>query len=110
MSATAQLLDCTELFISEYYGNKISKIDLTPLSINDFSIEKKLILYPNPTSDLIQISGLTNQENYRLYNQLGKELIGGSIFNNDKIDVQNLTNGLYFLKFKNGNTLKFLKE
>ncbi|QRM89432.1 T9SS type A sorting domain-containing protein [Lacinutrix sp. WUR7] len=30
--------------------------------------------------------------------------------NNKKIDIQNLTNGIYFLKFENGNTLKFIKQ
>ena len=33
-----------------------------------------------------------------------------NITSNKKINIQGLTNGLYFLKFDNGPTLKFIKE
>ena len=37
--------------------------------------------------------------------------IGKQINNfNEKINIQNLSNGLYFLKLENGNTIKFLKK
>jgi hypothetical protein len=32
------------------------------------------------------------------------------VSNKEYINIENLTNGLYFLKFENGNTLKFIKE
>lgn len=34
----------------------------------------------------------------------------GSISNQEKINIQNLTNGRYFLKFQNGNTFNFIKK
>ena len=67
-------------------------------------------VYPNPASHFIKISGLDKPEQYTLFNILGAKITNGSISNNQKIDIQNLTSGLYFLKFENGNTLKFLKK
>ena len=34
----------------------------------------------------------------------------GVVSSTNKIDIQNLTNGIYFLKFDGGNTLKFIKS
>lgn len=81
------------------------------LSTDDFVINKKSIkLFPNPSTDYIQISGLTKKENYKIYSILGNEIKSGNILKQEQIDIQNLTNGLYFLKFEDGNTIKFLKE
>ena len=43
-------------------------------------------------------------------NTIGTEVKNGKIFDLEKINIQNLTNGVYFLKFENGSTLKFLKK
>lgn len=67
-------------------------------------------LFPNPTTEYIQISGIKNMENYSIYNVNGSEISTGSISIYEKIDVRNYSNGLYFLKFENGNTIKFMKE
>jgi len=83
----------------------------TSLSTTDEELTTKNIkIYPNPSSDFIQISGLTKAENYRIYNVIGKEVNNGIISDNEEMDVQHLTEGLYFLKFENGNTLKFMKK
>lgn len=79
------------------------------LSINDYA-QEKIRLYPNPSHEFIQISGLTEKQKYTLYNIIGIKIKNGLISNNKKIDIRNLTNGLYFLKFKDGITIKFLKE
>lgn len=71
---------------------------------------KKIKLFPNPSSSLIQISGLKETEKYSIFNVLGSEVKKGNISNNEKLDVQNLNNGLYFMKFENGSVIKFIKE
>ena len=73
-------------------------------------IANKLTVYPNPSSDFIKINGLTEIENYGIYNVLGAQMLKGSVSNNQEINIQDLTNGLYFLKFENRNTIKFVKE
>jgi len=85
-------------------------ISNTVLSIAEVSNNSKITFFPNPSSETIQISGLKTKEYYRIYNISGAEIINGTISNQEKIDIRNFTNGLYLLKFDNGNTLKFLKE
>ena len=70
----------------------------------------KITFFPNPSSETIQISGLKTKEPYRIYNIIGAKILSGTISNQEKIDIRNLTNGLYILKFDNGNSLKFIKE
>ena len=99
-------------------GEKISVADFffnvsitSALSIDDnYEFDKEISLFPNPSSDFIIISNLEIIEKYSIFNALGQEVIKGSIKNNEEIDIRNFTNGLYFLKFDNGNTLKFIKE
>ncbi|MBU2940788.1 T9SS type A sorting domain-containing protein [Lacinutrix sp. C3R15] len=79
------------------------------LSTIDFNLGE-VNLYPNPANNSITISGLQNKENYTIYNTLGQEVKKGIALNNSKIDVQNLNNGLYFIKFGNRVTLKFTKK
>lgn len=67
-------------------------------------------IYPNPSSDYIQILGLLEKETYTLYNVLGAEIKKEVISNNQPIDIKGYANGLYFLKFENGITIKFIKE
>jgi len=80
------------------------------LSTNEFELENNIKLFPNPSSELIQISGLKENENYRIYNISGSEIKNGIVSNNEQIDIRNFSNGLYFLKFDNGNTIKFIKK
>ena len=81
------------------------------LSTNNFEFKQdKAKIFPNPSSDKITISGLKKDENYKIFNVLGTEIIDGIISNNKKIDIENLTSGMYFLKFENGNSIKFQKK
>ena len=73
-------------------------------------INKTIKIFPNSSIDFIQIQGLTKTEKYRIYNILGLSVYNGLIADNDKINILNLTNGIYFLKFENGNTIKFIKD
>tara|TARA_B110001450_G_scaffold256405_1_gene286781 strand:+ start:7218 stop:8048 length:831 start_codon:yes stop_codon:yes gene_type:complete len=80
------------------------------LSTNDFEINRTFRIFPNPTTEYIQVSGLSKIENYTIYNTLGTVVNRGIIYDNEKIEVANYPNGFYFLKLENGNTIKFLKE
>lgn len=84
--------------------------DCSTLNINEFIVTNKIKLYPNPISDFIQISGLLQKENYSIYTITGSRILNGNISNQENIDIRNFTKGFYFLKFDNGNTIKFLKE
>ncbi|GAA3634647.1 T9SS type A sorting domain-containing protein [Flavivirga jejuensis] len=105
------VLNGNDLYMSQPISSKISKFNLSPpLSINSHSAKNSIKSFPNPSKGLIQISGLSKTENYIIYNIIGNKINEGTISNNEKIDIQNLTNGVYFLKIKNEHTIKFIKE
>jgi hypothetical protein len=86
------------------------KIFSRTLNTNDFNNQSKLTIYPNPSNDFIKISGLKKTENYSIYNSLGMEIQKGNISDLEKINIQNLSNGLYFIKFNDKQTIKFVKK
>jgi len=69
-----------------------------------------IAVYPNPTSNLLFISGLTQPETIDIYNVTGQKILQTEVnANNNSITISQLTNGLYFLKLKD-TTLKFIKN
>jgi len=67
-------------------------------------------LYPNPSNGFLKVSNLNTTEAYKIYDVLGKELLSGHIAPNEKINIKKLTNGVYFLKFNEGHTVRFIKN
>ncbi|GGZ75054.1 LamG-like jellyroll fold domain-containing protein [Algibacter mikhailovii] len=80
------------------------------LSIENQNTNLQISLFPNPSSDFVSISGLKTKTNYEVYNAIGSKVLKGTLAINDKIDVQNLTSGIYLLKLESGSALKFIKE
>jgi hypothetical protein len=101
---------------NEYFDHNSSYILRPNLQNSSLSIQENqfgnndITFYPNPSSKFITISGINKNENYKIYNVLGVEINSGIISNNEKIDIQNFNNGIFFLKFKNGKTIKFMKK
>ncbi len=80
------------------------------LSTEEFNINTQIILFPNPSTNALQVSGLKKAEHYSIYNSLGVIITSGTISENEKIHIQNLNSGIYFFKIKDNNTLKFIKK
>ena len=80
------------------------------LGVFDSNINNNLFIYPNPSNDFIIISGLKKSNQYIIYNTLGVKTDSGNIFNNEKINIQNFSNGMYFIILENGSIQKFLKR
>jgi DNA-binding beta-propeller fold protein YncE len=99
-----------DLYISDIGLNNISKYSLTTLSTNELFTKEKVILFPNPANNFIQVSGINKLEKYSIYDYLGKKVINGIISSNEKINIKTLTNGVYFLKLNNGHKVKFIKS
>jgi len=71
-----------------------------------------LVIYPNPTDGIINISPSGISESYKVYDRNGFEVQKGKI-SNGSINVSKLSNGLYFLELSNDNgtiVKTFLKE
>lgn len=104
--------------ITQTIPNRLSyfdsqNFDLYPfegaLSINEVR-QQKVSIFPNPSSNSLVVVGLDNTENYEIYSAIGQKIAIGQVSNNIGIDIQNLSNGLYFLNLGNKRTLKFIKE
>jgi len=77
-------------------------------SVLDFS------MYPNPTTNMLNISAKETIQNAQIFNVLGKNVMGVNV-NDTKasIDVSNLATGIYLVKYNvNGTigTAKFVKQ
>ena len=80
------------------------------LGVFDHNINNNLFIYPNPSNDFIIISGLKKSNQYIIYNTLGVKTDSGNISDNEKINIQNFSNGMYFIILENGNIQKFVKK
>ncbi|WP_372937185.1 T9SS type A sorting domain-containing protein, partial [Seonamhaeicola sp.] len=67
-------------------------------------------VYPNPSTNFIQISGITESQNYKIYNTLGSEVISGTLSQDKEINIKELTKGLYFIELEDRSSFKFIKN
>lgn len=82
------------------------------LSNNDF-VSTKFKVFPNPSSNYVNISGNTPINSIELYSVLGQKIkLNNTLQLNKKtnrVDLNNLDNGLYLLKI-NDRTIKLIKK
>ena len=81
------------------------------LSIGDNAFELDVSIYPNPTDNYLFIEGNKNPISISVYNLLGVEVITKSTTN--KINVSELSKGIYIIKISDGKNLinkKFVKN
>jgi glycosidase len=91
LNQTPNLLNKTDGF--SYTWGAAAKMLNTEISKNN------LVIYPNPVSDILQISSESSVDNYKVMNIQGAVLQEGKPIENT-IDVSNLSSGLYFLQMK----------
>lgn len=92
-------------------------ITVQVLATAETSAESAVIIYPNPTSDFLEISKIKSTiENVNIYDLAGKKIKSierSEIERNSKIDVSDLEIGTYFVEIQTGNSTirkKFIKE
>ncbi len=85
----------------------------TLVSTINNSDSKKVKVYPNPTSSVLNIISLgDNNYEYVIYNLQGEKVIYGTIEKN-RIDLSNLSKGIYLLKLQNkytSNSIRVIKK
>lgn len=64
------------------------------------SNQTHLTLFPNPASSYLYIETTENFDNYAIISAEGKLQLSGKLFSN-KIELNNLSSGLYYLKIRN---------
>jgi hypothetical protein len=75
----------------------------------DSKIESLIKIYPNPTTDILNISDLTESSTINVFNVSGQlVLTKSSVESNEKIDLSYLDNGIYMIVIegKNGEIAK----
>lgn len=91
--------------ICNFYTTVISSVQSDDNSNN-------LTLYPNPASDFIYLKGVDSKmhsEYYEISDINGKELQSGKLNSKNKISIESLSPGVYFLKIDN-HIVKFVKQ
>jgi hypothetical protein len=80
------------------------------LSVENFK-QNIFEIFPNPSSGILNIKTLSNDYNFRIYNSLG-QVMNTTLVKN-RIDISNLSNGIYFIKLETETgsaTKKFIKQ
>lgn len=90
------------------YIDNIQLIEGEGLSVSKYD-DSDLFIFPNPSNHNIQISGITGDSNYEIYNIMGKRITTGVISKNEYLNIESLNIGIYFLRL-NSQLLKFIKN
>ena len=88
-----------------------NETDCEALSLVDNDFELDVTIYPNPTDNYLFIEGNVNPISITIYNLLGAKVIAKS--NTDKIDVSELSKGVYIINISDGvsqTNRKFIKN
>jgi len=91
-------------------ADRLSRVELSSLSVTSEEIENTLKLTPNPATDNIKLLNLKAQQSYSIYDINGRIILQGIIYPNQNINVSSLSNGCYFVKLKNAfDAFRFIK-
>ncbi|WP_430412764.1 T9SS type A sorting domain-containing protein [Kordia sp.] len=95
-------------------GSELTSLqDASTLDVNEIETDT-IILYPNPTTEILALKGLQQDRSYTMYDVSGKRIISGTLsVVNSQLDVSNLQTGYYFLQISQGKkskTLTFIKQ
>ena len=93
--------------LQRIYFTEVEKGD--PTLVEDVTNEG-ILLYPNPASDFINLSGVPTDANITVFNMSGMVIANMKADGNDlSIDVANYKSGIYFIRI-NSEVVKFIKK
>ncbi|WP_299212178.1 immunoglobulin-like domain-containing protein [uncultured Aquimarina sp.] len=80
---------------------------------NVLSVEEneqdRFTLYPNPAKQQFQVSGISGEAELSIYDVNGRSLLIEKVDAGQSISIQELPNGVYFVKITIGNTYKTIR-
>jgi bilirubin oxidase len=89
-------------------------IDTTATGINEINFENKFSIYPNPTTEILNIvSNNTENISVSIFNSIGQNIYSAQATSNMKLQTSNFANGLYFIQINSNNnffTKKIIKQ
>ena len=86
-----------DILITDIGDKKIKKLSVNSLSITEFSNENEITIYPNPTTDFVEISSKEKIRTFALFDLSGKQVMD---INNpeNKISLEGYPAGMYTIK------------
>ncbi len=81
------------------------QVSSIPMSVLGITTNTKITysMYPNPTTDILNISTDEILEEYQVFDSTGKEVLAGK-FETNRMNVAQLQSGIYILKFNDSFT------
>ena len=79
------------------YSDELTVATDATASVNDV-FSSQISISPNPAREFVQITSAENITAIEIYNLIGKKVVSASNLINNKIDVSNLSKGIYVLK------------
>lgn len=95
-------------FIDDVCVSTDSMLCNTITTVREFSKRSFEFFYPNPTSGNITIN-LTQTATIRLIDKFGQTLVIKENFNENQLDLSNLSDGIYFIEMQSDNKTSFSK-
>ncbi len=79
------------------WGDQVGNTWMNTLSLQDDSIPS-IIIFPNPTTDYLNIKGINQNSDLEIFNTLGARVLKTSIHNDESLSIKDLNSGLYLVK------------
>jgi len=88
--------------VGTFAATKISGSGITAGStrVNNTTLEKAIVIYPNPVADFIQVTGIDRIATFSLSDINGKLLLTKEVTAGETVSVGSLPNGLYLATIK----------
>lgn len=107
---TPQTLPCGTISYGEVedYAVKISPT----LAVSNSTKTQSVEVYPNPAVDVLNVTKVSNNADYSIYNAAGQLVSKGKVINN-KVQVSKLEKGVYMITVDNNgqaSQVKFIKK
>ncbi|HEX4886531.1 MAG TPA: T9SS type A sorting domain-containing protein [Luteibaculaceae bacterium] len=106
----------SEIQESEEVGNPVRRIEdnfyydrWVSTSIKEKLQAVKVVVFPNPTSGIIQIRGLSGTSNLKWYNTQGMLIREQTVTPNQPVDISEFATGVYTLRLTNANQSQVLR-
>lgn len=102
---------CSTFTYGEVEDYGVDLINLT-LGVEESGKSVKPEIYPNPASDILNISGISEAANFEIYNAVGQKTEEGKV-SDHKVSLHHLSKGVYFIQLKEREKvtrLKFIKK
>jgi hypothetical protein len=96
---------------SQYTTSQTRAINVTVLSTGETKLEQ-FALYPNPATDVLNVTKVSNKARYEIHNAVGQIVKSGEI-NDNQVRIVELIKGSYIITIKDkdiSQSIKFIKK